>query len=55
MAIFVECSFVKDSQYSVSTVIRTDGHDLVDKRILHFVWIKVVQTENSHEMLHQIG
>ena len=47
MASFVECSFVKDSQYSVSTVIRTDGHDLIDKRILHFVLFKVVQTEDG--------
>ena len=28
-------------------MIRTDGHDLIDKRILHFVWFKVVQTEDG--------
>ena len=27
-------------------MIRTDGHDLIDKRTLHFVWFKVVQTED---------
>ena len=26
---------------------RTDGHDLIDKRFLHFVWSKVVKTEDG--------
>ena len=28
-------------------MIRTDGHDRIDERILHFVWFKVVQTEDG--------
>ena len=28
-------------------MIRTDGHDRIDKRILHFVWFKMVQTEDG--------
>ena len=28
-------------------MIRTDGHDLIDYRILHFAWLKVVQTEDG--------
>ena len=27
-------------------MIRTDGHDLIDKSIIHLVWFKVVQTED---------
>ena len=36
----------RDRESSVSTVIRTDGHDLIDKSIIHLVWFKVVQTED---------
>ena len=28
-------------------MIRTDGQDLIDKHILHFVWFKMVQTEDG--------
>ena len=28
-------------------MIRTDGQDLIDKHILHFVWFKMAQTEDG--------
>ena len=45
------CSSVKDSECSASTVIRTDRHDLIDKRILLFLLFKLAPTDDGVEPL----